>query len=220
MLPGRDCQPRAAAWLLLPLLAACAAGTPPPPYVQTKGSRAAFSLFEQVQAGARRDLVDAARGAGLVDEGVCREVGARRLYCHALRFTEVKYYGPSNDGPSLVLAWEEVRFCLAPSQAVGFLAGSRLGGVPDPLMREYPEEFATVPGAAQDRVETNPDLVEATSLEVTTSMTELSANEAVRRLGYGGPGSRFYYDESSRHTGYRSYYYPGHAEGIKACSTL
>ncbi len=201
-------------WLAPPLLAACVA--PQPEYVQTPGSQAAFALFEQVREGARSDLTDAARAAELVAAGVCREVGAGRLYCNALRVTEVEFTG-TPFGSSLGLRYEELRFCLAPSRAVGFRSYGTDGAVPMPLAREYPEEFALLLRSPRVEVQPDPSFTETTLLFPDQSLTELPLGAAIRRLGYGGPGSRFEQSNSGR---YSAGDYPGHAEGERACQRL
>ncbi len=203
------------AGLVLPLLAACA--LPQPAYVQTPGSRAAFALFEQVQEGARRDLLDAARTAGLVKAGVCREVGGGRLYCNALRVREADYYVALNGRLDFDLGYEELRFCLAPGRAVGFRAHGASSVISVPLYREYPEEFASMLGAAGVQVQPDPRSAERTLLFPDASMTELPVGAALRRLGYGGPGSRFEQADSGE---YSAGNYPGHAEGERACQAL
>lgn len=60
----------------------------------------------------------------------------------------------------------------------------------------------------------------ATFLKVSASMTRLSANEAVRRPGYGGFGSWFCHDEVSNHAGYTSFSSSDNGEGVTACFTL
>ncbi len=195
-------------------------------YEQTPGSSAAFAFAQAVHRGMRADLPAHARAAGLVEAGVCRELGSDRLYCNALRVTDMGLTQPPGARIYFGMRFEELRLCLAPGQAVGFVSeGGQGGPIPEPLYREYPEEFATLLESDFVEVGTKPEataLGDGTSLASAYSLTDISWAAAAERLGYGGPASPFVevfpeVPSLARHT---ARWYPSHAPAEQACRDL
>lgn len=214
----RDLTVRGALAAALLLLAACAVETRPV-YEQTAGSRAAFALAEAVRGGERGDLPGRARAAGLVEAGVCREVGGGRLYCSALRGTRASVSTDVLAGtPVFSFSVEEMRLCLAPGRAVGFVSeGGRSGPQLQALYREYPEEYASVLQSSLVRISDDPRFSEDVDLTPIRSLTDISVGAALDQLDYGGPSSRFSEFSPGRYIAIR---YPPHEPAERACRAL
>ena len=193
-----------------------------PLYEQTSASQSAFAFADTIRAGSRNDLPKQARAAGLVASGVCREVGGERLYCNALKVTGTSVgggYGAFLGPNSFGFNFEELRMCLAPSGATGFVSGGYANiYVPLTLYREYPDEFISLLSTDDLSVGDREDNV---SLQRFKSITALPLEAAIRRMGYVETGSEF--DISNLDAFPDQYYvrtYPPHEPAERACRSL
>lgn len=170
------------------LLTACVEGREP--YVQTEASRAAFTFADRLLAGERGDLPAKAREAGLVNLGVCQDAGGGALYCNALRLTDVRFIGGQPHGSQLNFRFDELRVCLRPSEAFGFIGTGSGGDLPVRLVEHYPNEFTSLRRYRNVKVLTEPRFRDSGAIELISVIGGQSQRDVLRRMGYPiAPGS-------------------------------
>lgn len=195
------------------LLTACVEGREP--YVQTDASRAAFAFADRLLAGERGDLPAKAREAGLVNLGVCQDAGGGALYCNALQLSDVRFIGGQPHGSQLNFQYDELRVCLRPSEAFGFIGTNHAGDLLVRHLEYYPNEFTSLRRYSNVKVLTQPQFRDGGGFELTSVIGGQSQRDVLRRMGYPiAPGS---FRLMSMTLKYRMSDFPPHDIALNSC---